>query len=82
MIGAINTFERENLLDRQREGIAIAKQRGLYKGRKPVEKPPEWDEVYSLYATRKITGNTAMKRLNLKRNTFYNFVNEEKAKSE
>jgi len=28
MIGAINTFERENMLERQREGIAIAKEEG------------------------------------------------------
>lgn len=32
MIAAINTFERENILERQREGIAIAKQQGKYKG--------------------------------------------------
>lgn len=33
MLGAISTFERELLLERQREGIAIAKQKGKYKGR-------------------------------------------------
>jgi DNA invertase Pin-like site-specific DNA recombinase len=76
MIGAIYEFERENLLDRQREGIAIAKQEGKFKGRKPVEKPENWNEVYSLYASRKITGNEAMSRLNLKRNTFYKMVGE------
>jgi len=80
VIGAINTFERENLLERQREGIAIAKQKGLYKGRKAIQKPPNWDEVYALYATRRITGNEAIRRTELKRNTFYKFVNEEKAK--
>lgn len=36
MIGAINTFERENMLERQREGIAIAVQEGKYKGRKEI----------------------------------------------
>ncbi|MDL2274157.1 recombinase family protein, partial [Oscillospiraceae bacterium OttesenSCG-928-G22] len=36
MIGAINEFERTNLLERQREGIAIAVQEGKYKGRKAV----------------------------------------------
>ena len=36
MIAAINEFERQNLLDRQREGIAIAKRNGIYKGRKKV----------------------------------------------
>ena len=78
MIGAINEFERNTLLDRQREGIAIAKQKGLYKGRKAVEKPPNWDEIYNLYITRKLTGNEAIKRTLLKRNTFYKFVNEQK----
>lgn len=32
MIAAINEFERENLLERQREGIALAKAEGKYKG--------------------------------------------------
>lgn len=36
VIAAINEFERANLLERQREGINIAKSKGVYKGRKPV----------------------------------------------
>lgn len=36
MIGAVAAFERELLLERQAEGIAIAKARGKYKGRKPT----------------------------------------------
>lgn len=78
MLGAINTFEREILLERQREGIAIAKQKGLYKGRKSIERPLNWKEIYSLYATRRITGKEAMHRTGLKRNTFYKFVESEK----
>ena len=38
MIGAINEFERMNLLERQREGIALAVQEGKYKGRKEVRR--------------------------------------------
>lgn len=34
MLGAISTFERDLMLERQREGIAIAKAKGKYKGRK------------------------------------------------
>ena len=34
IVGAINEFERTNLLERQREGIAIAKREGKFKGRK------------------------------------------------
>lgn len=39
VIAAINEFERANLLECQREGIAIAKREGKYKGRKPVVVP-------------------------------------------
>ncbi|MBP4033531.1 recombinase family protein [Aeromonas caviae] len=43
MIGAIATFEREIMLERQAEGIALAKAKGVYKGRKPSarEKGPQ-----------------------------------------
>ncbi|USD35980.1 recombinase family protein [Ferrimonas sp. SCSIO 43195] len=36
MVGAIATFERELMLERQAEGIALARLRGKYKGRKPT----------------------------------------------
>lgn len=36
MLGAIATFEREMMLERQREGIATAKEKGVYTGRKPT----------------------------------------------
>lgn len=35
MLGAVAEFERSIILERQREGIAIAKVEGKYKGRKP-----------------------------------------------
>jgi len=35
MLGAVAEFERSIILERQREGIAIAKADGKYKGRKP-----------------------------------------------
>ena len=35
VMGAVAEFERSILLERQREGIAIAKAKGVYKGRKP-----------------------------------------------
>lgn len=76
MIGAINEFERANLLERQREGIAIAKEKGVYKGRKKIDFPPNWKEVYGKWKTREITGVKAMELLELKRNTFYNLIKE------
>ena len=76
---AINEFERANILERQREGVELAKQRGVYKGRKRIERPDNWAEVYARWKRREITGTEAMKRLGLKRNTFYNFVKAEAA---
>lgn len=81
IVAAINEFERANILERQAEGIALAKQKGVYKGRKRIEKPAEWAEVYEAYRTRQMTATEAMKRLNLKRNTFYNFIKQEQAEA-
>lgn len=36
MLGAVAQFEREMMLERQREGVAKAKAEGKYKGRKPT----------------------------------------------
>lgn len=76
MIGAINEFERANLLERQKEGIEIAKKNKKYKGRKPIEKPEKWEEVYISYLKREISAAEAMKKLNLKKDIFYKFVKE------
>lgn len=81
MIGAINEFERQNLKERQAEGIEIAKAKGKYKGRKKIEYPSNWEEVYSKWIKRDITARKAMEELKLKPNTFYNFVAEEKQKA-
>lgn len=76
VMGAINEFERSSLLERQREGIALAKAKGAYKGRKKIKYPDNWVEIYELYKTRKITGTKAMELLGLKRNTFYSLKSE------
>ena len=55
MIGAIATFERENLLERQKEGIALAKAEGKYKGRAAKELPANFKEIHQQYKTREIT---------------------------
>jgi len=56
MIGAINEFERQNLLERQREGIAIAKSEGKFKGRQPMQIDTKTiDDLYDRYRQRKIS---------------------------
>lgn len=72
MIAAINEFERTNLLERQREGIEIAKREGKYKGRKEVLIPEDkWTEAYSKYQRREITAGQMAEELNISRPTLY-----------
>lgn len=73
MIGAINQFEREILLERQREGISIAKQQNKYKGRKP-RTLYNWEEVYSSWKNKEITAVQASQLLGISRGNFYNRV--------
>lgn len=76
IIGSIYQFERECLLERQKEGIRIAKEKGIYKGRKKIDFPNEWNDIYSKYKLREITATKAMKMLKLKRTTFYKLKRE------
>ena len=77
MIGAIAEFERQNLLERQREGIAIAKEQGKYKGRKQV-KPDAWVEAYSKYKAGEIkTVSELAKVLGISRPTVYKLIEQE-----
>lgn len=68
MIGAINQFERENLLERQREGIAIAKAKGKYKGRKEIS-IENFKEYYEKYMRREVSKSELAKELNISRPT-------------
>ncbi len=76
MIGAINEFERSNLLERQREGIAIAKEKGLYKGRKEV-KVDNFEEYYKKYLSRQINKSQLAKELNISRPTLDKLIKKQ-----
>lgn len=78
-LGAIYEFERANLLERQRDGIAVAKKQGKYKGRKQVPKPANFKEVYQKWINRQITSISAIRELNISEYAFYKFVREENA---
>ena len=77
VFGALAELERENILERQREGIEIAKGEGKYKGRKPVEFDEEkFVSVCKKWRDGKMTATAAMKEVGLKPNTFYRRVKE------
>lgn len=79
MIGAINEFERTNMLERQREGIAIAKEQGKYKGRKEV-KIDNFEEYYTRYLNRELNKTQLAKELEVSRPTLDKLIKEYKNK--
>ena len=73
VFGAVAELEREYILQRQREGIAIAKEQGKYKGRKPMESP-EFEQVVAKWKSGTITATEAMRVLHMSKSTFYRKV--------
>ena len=79
VIAAINEFERQNLLERQREGIAIAKKNGVYKGRKPVNISEEAFQLeYERYKRREINKGELADALGVSRPTLDKLLKERK----
>jgi len=75
VFGAVAELEREYILQRQKEGIAIAKEQGVYQGRRPIVRD-NFDQVTDLWRNGQITAAEAMRRLDLKSSTFYRKVRE------
>lgn len=77
VFGAMAELERESILERQREGIEIAKQEGKYTGRKRIEvNEIRFQEVCRRWRAGEITAAAAMKEVGLKPNTFYRRVRD------
>lgn len=81
LIAAINEFERQNLLERQREGIAIAKAQGKYTGRKPVKRDEQlvMELIYAI-KSKQISVSEAARRLKVTRATVYSLIARYEAK--
>lgn len=75
MIGAINEFERTNMLERQKEGIALAKDQGKYKGRKEVD-IKDFDIHYNRYMNREVNKSQLAKELGVSRPTLDKLIKE------
>ena len=75
VFGAVAELERDYILQRQREGIEIAKAQGKYTGRKPIQ-PVDFEKVVSQWRAGEITAVQAMSRLGLSKSTFYRKVKE------
>lgn len=77
MIAAINEFERENLLERQREGIAIAKEQGKFKGGQVKRIDDKtFTEAYERYQRRELTKTQLAAELKISRPTLDKLIKD------
>ena len=88
VLGAIAEEERLKIRQRQREGIDLAKARGVELGRPKMnystisEKQRKLiAELYPQWKTKEITATAFMEKVELKRNTFYKIMKEYEAKA-
>ena len=77
VFGAVAELEREYILQRQREGIAIAKANGVYKGRKPIQRAA-FETIVTQWQNGEMTAVEAQRRLELTPSTFYRKVRDYK----
>lgn len=68
--------ERTFIRQRQKEGIAAAKNNNVKFGRPKIEKPQNFDIVVNKWKNKEIKTKEAIEILGLKPNTFYNLVKE------
>lgn len=79
MIGAIYEFERANMLERQREGIAIAKKEGKYRGGQVKKIDLKlFEKHYNRYLQREINKMQLAEVLNISRPTLDKLIKEYK----
>ena len=73
VFAAVAELEREYILQRQREGIAIAKKQGKYRGR-PPKVYPDFERIAARWQKGEITAVQAMKQLGMSKTRFYERV--------
>lgn len=82
LLVGLTQMERELLLERQKEGILLAKAAGKYKGRKKIKKPSNFEDCLKMYLNRE--NNYRIKNFmldtGLKRSSVFKFIKERKDK--
>jgi DNA invertase Pin-like site-specific DNA recombinase len=80
MFGALYEFERDNIRERQAEGIAVARMNNKQLGRPRVEITEAFEKAYTQWREGKITAVKAMELSKLTKPTFYRLVKEYESK--
>lgn len=82
VFAAIYQFERENTLERQREGIEIAKRQGKYKGRKPIEVTDAFLKIARKWEKGELQLKDAVEESGVSQSTFFRKCKEHGIKKE
>ncbi|MCK6465372.1 MAG: recombinase family protein [Phycisphaerae bacterium] len=75
VLGAVAQFERDLIKERQREGIALAKKRGVYRGRRKKLSPDQIAELLARVAAREKKAPLA-REYDISRETLYKYLRE------
>ena len=70
LLSYVAQTEREFIRQRQAEGIAAAKEKGVHFGRQAMEPPPEYEEVYNAWSDGELSARAAASRLGISHQTF------------
>ena len=74
LLSYVAQTERENIRQRQAEGIAAAKAKGVKFGRPPKERTPEFEQLRNDYIQNKISARKAAEKLKITHSTFLRWV--------
>lgn len=76
LLSYVAETERQLIHKRQAEGIRAAKERGVHFGRKPKERPDQYEEILSLWKSGKISARAASRELQVDHHTFLRWSKE------
>lgn len=77
LLSYVAQTEREFIRQRQAEGIAAAKSRGVQFGRKPKEKPPEYPAVLEAWRRKELSARAVAVRLGVTHKTFQKWAEQD-----
>ena len=78
LLSYVAQTEREFIRQRQAEGIAAAKARGVRFGKKPIQPPPEYESIYQAWARKELSARKAAIKLGVTHQTFLKWTKQEK----
>ena len=77
LLSYVAQTERDFIKQRQKEGIAAAKARGVQFGRTPMERPADYDQIKASWFQEKISAREAGRQLGVTHKTFLRWVNSD-----